>query len=230
MSKRTTAAIKAIAVFPVIALMSTTAHAGSNDGNIQVKLVGTAVLPDGEIREVLNDEIGLPDGSQSRANDNVVPTVAIEYFLSDNFSIETIAGLSQHDVDGVGALAGAELVSDVVILPATVTAKFHFDLGNGIKPYVGAGPSYFVFIDEQPGFTAQTLGATRLRMNDELGFALQAGIDAPLNDNGLGLTVDVKRYYMRPTAQFFDATGAEILATQHRLDPWTISAGIAFRF
>ncbi len=198
-------------------------------GDVQVKLLGTLVAPDGKIKDVKIDRIGLPAGTQTKADDNMVPTIAVEYFVADNISLETIAGVTQHDVDGRGALAGAGLVSDAKIVPATLTLKYHFGKDGGVQPYVGAGPSYFIFIDEKPGATAVALGATRQKMNDTFGVVLQAGIDVPVNDKGLAVTFDAKRYFLRPTARWFAGT-TEVLRTKHRLDPWVLSAGVAFRF
>jgi len=212
-----------------LALMTMPAMAQSADGNWQVKLLGTAVLPDGKITKVKVDNVPLAAGSQSKANDNVVPTLAVEYFFSPNFSVETICCLTQHDVDGAGALAGTELVADIKILPATVTAKFHMPLGP-IKPYIGAGPTYFIFIDEKSGATTKTLGLPKAHLTDEFGVVLQAGFDVPLGDGGFGLSVDAKRYFLNTTASWFDATGTKILSTKHKLDPWVLSAGVSYRF
>ena len=198
-------------------------------GDVQVKLLGTLVAPDGQITDVKTDLIGLPAGAQSKADDNVVPTVAIEYFVADHVSLETIAGVTQHDVSGRGALDGATLVSNAKIVPATLTIKYHFGQDGGVRPYVGVGPSYFIFIDEKPGATTRTLGATRQKMGDKFGAALQAGIDIPVNDKGLALSIDAKRYFLRPTATWYTG-GTEVLKTRHKLDPWVVSAGVAFRF
>ena len=204
-------------------------QAAAKSGDIQFKLLATYVAPDGKIDEVKLDLIGLPANTQTKADDNVVPTVAIEYFVADNISLETIAGVTQHDVVGRGGLAGAGLVSDANIVPATLTLKYHFGKDGGVQPYVGAGPSYFIFIDEKPGATAVALGATRQKMDDTLGFALQAGVDVPVNARGMAVTLDAKRYFLRPTAHWF-AGQTEVLRTKHKLDPWVISAGVAFRF
>lgn len=210
-------------------LLTSPAFAGDSEGKIQIKLLGTAVLADGSLTDVTINP-GLPAESGTKANDNYVPSIAIEYFISPQLSVETICCLTQHDVDGTGALAGAELVSDAKILPATLTLKYHFDAG-AFKPYIGAGPSYFVFIDEKPGAgSSALLGATRTRVNDKLGFALQAGVDIPINDKGMAITFDAKRYFLRTSAHWFNAGGTEVLATRHRLDPWVISGGLAFRF
>lgn len=205
------------------------AAAQDSQGKWQVKLMGTAVLPDGKIKTVLNNAAGVPAGTQAKANDNIVPTLAIEYFFSPNFSVETICCLTQHDVDGAGALAGAELVSNIKILPATVSFKAHLPLGP-IKPYVGAGPTYFIFIDEKSGATTKALGLTKQHLDDKVGVMLQAGVDIPLGAKGFGLSLDAKRYFLHPVARWYNAAGTELLATRHKLDPWVLSAGVAYRF
>ncbi len=212
-----------------ILLASSPAIAQDRAGEIQVKLVATGVLPDGEIEAVNVDAVGLPAGTDTEANDNYVPTLAVEYFVTDNFSIETIAGTSQHDVDTVsGFPAGTELVSDALLLPATVTAKLHFDVG-GIKPYVGAGPAYFIWLSDKPGEATLPLGVTDTDLSDEFGVALQAGIDVPVGDDGFGITLDAKRYFIGTTARWF-AGDDLVIETEHNLDPWVFSAGVGYRF
>ena len=220
---------KTLSIAALAVALAIPGQAAAKAGDVQIKLVATYVAPDGKIKDVKLDLIGLPAGTQTKADDNVVPTIAIEYFVADNISLETIAGVTQHDVVGRGGLAGAGLVSNANIVPATLTVKYHFGKEGGIQPYVGGGPSYFIFIDEKPGATAKALGATRQKMGDSLGFALQAGIDIPVNQNGLAVTVDAKRYFMRSTARWFAGT-TEVLRTRHQLDPWVISAGVAYRF
>ncbi|WP_324260895.1 OmpW family outer membrane protein [Altererythrobacter sp. H2] len=221
---------RSLAITLAAATMSLAAPAvaQSNDVAIQIKGFVTGVLPDGAITDVETDLIGLPAGSQTRATDSVVPTVAVEYFLSPGFSLETICCITPHDVRGTGALAGAELINNAIILPATVTAKVHFDLG-GVKPYIGAGPTYFLIFSEDVGADAATLGATDVDLSDELGFVLQAGMDIALNDRGLGLSLDAKRYFIGTTATF-RAGNTVALQTEHDLDPWVLSGGLSYRF
>lgn len=210
------------------ALAPAAATAQDRAGSVQVKAFATAVLPDGEISEVRTDIVGLPGTLQTKANDNVVPTVAIEYFFADNFSVETICCLTQHDVDATTGLPGAELVADAKLIPATVTAKLHFDVGP-VKPYIGAGPAYFIWIDEKPGGSTIPLGVTDFDLSDELGLALQAGVDIALNDEGLGVSLDAKRYFIDTDARWF-AGDTLAIETTHKLDPWVLSAGVSFRF
>jgi outer membrane protein len=208
--------------------IATPALAEDGEARLQVKLLATAVLPDGQIDEVKTDLVGLPANTQTEANDNVVPTVAIEYLLTPDISLETICCVTQHDVDGTTGLPGAELVSDAKLIPATFTLKYHFNSG-GISPYVGAGPAFFLFFDEEPGAATVPLGVDDFDLSDEFGFALQAGIDVPLGSKGLALSLDAKRYFVSTRARWF-AGGVKVIETEHQLDPWVLSAGVGLRF
>ncbi len=217
-----------LAAVTAAATLSTPALAGNPEGKLQVKVLATGVLPDGKISKVHKDLIGLPAGSQTKANDNVVPTLAVEYFATPNVSVETICCFTQHHVTGAGPLKGANLVNHVLILPATVTLKYHLNAGP-IKPYIGVGPSLFVIFGEKPGSDARALGATKLKMSNELGIALQGGVDVPINDSGMGISLDAKRYFMDTTATF-KAGAVTALKTKHKLDPWVVSGGVYLRF
>ena len=207
---------------------ATPAVAQEDQGKWQVKLLATGVLPDGEIDKVNLDLVGLPGNTQTQANDNYVPTAAIEYFFTPNVSLETICCLTQHDVDGTTGIPGAELVSNAKLVPATFTLKYHLNAG-GISPYVGAGPAYFLWLDADPGAAAIAAGADGFDMTDELGLALQAGIDIPVGEGGMAVSLDAKRYFVGTTARWY-AGGAKVIETEHNLDPWVLSAGVAFRF
>ena len=198
-------------------------------GSIQIKAFLTGVLPDGEIDEVETDLVGLPAGSDTDVTDRVVPTIAASYFLTDTLSVETICCVTPHNVRGAGALDGAELIDDAIVLPATVTLKYHPDLGTAFRPYVGAGPAYFFIFGEDVGADAAALGVTDVNLTDEFGFALQAGVDIPLNANGLGLAFDAKRYFIDTTANF-NVDDVTAIRTEHTLDPWVLSAGLSYTF
>ncbi len=228
MKKLTIAAALAAAT-----MLATPAHAGNADGKLQVKLMVTGVLPDGKI-DTINSAIpsvatAVGASPDTKANDNVVPTLAIEYYATPNVSIETICCFTQHHVTGTGTIAGADIAQHVLILPATVTLKYHLDAGP-IKPYVGVGPSVFFYIDEKPGATAKALGASTLKMDNRVGVALQAGFDMPLGDSGLGISLDAKKYFMKTKTHFYTAGGVEALSTTHKLDPWVVSGGVYARF
>lgn len=224
MTKRIAAALAAASTLAFAA----PAFASGSEGKIQIKAFATGVLPSGQITEVRTNLVGAPATSDSEASNSVVPTLAVEYFVSPNFSIETICCVTPHDVTGKGGLAGAALVDNAIILPATVTLKYHFDMG-AVKPYVGAGPAHFFIFSEGVGADAAALGATRVDLSDRFGVALQAGFDVPLNDTGLGFSLDAKRYFIGTTARFY-AGNTLALETEHKLDPWVVSGGLSYRF
>lgn len=219
--------IAAAAAVGALTQLANPAAAQDRTGSVQVKLLGTAVLPDGKITEVANNTPGLPATLQTEADDNYVPTAAIEYFVSDNISLETICCITQHDVTATTGLPGAELVSDAKLIPATITAKYHLNAG-GIRPYLGAGATYFLWVDVDPGAATLPLGVTETKLSNELGLVLQAGADVPVNAT-TAVTFDAKRYFVDTTASWY-AGGTKVIETEHQLDPWVLSAGVAFRF
>lgn len=211
-----------------LAMLASPAVAGSNDGKIQIKLLGTLVLPDGKFTSKPVDLVPLPATTQTAASDNYVPTVAIEYFVSPNFSLETICCLTEHHVSGTTGLPGAELVANAKLIPATVTAKLHVPAGP-FKPYVGVGVTYFWWIDSKPGAATIPLGVTKTTLSNEVGVVVQGGVDIAIGDNGLGLTLDAKKYFVHTKARWY-AGNTLAIETEHKLDPWVLSAGLSFRF
>lgn len=216
-----------------LAAMAGTAMADDADqGHFQVKVLGTAVLASGHVTKVNSDAAGLVSSGAvtgTKANDNAVPTIALEYFFTKNVSVETICCVTGHHVTiGAGAAAGQGAIDDVKIIPATFTAKYHPPLGHGIKPYAGVGPALFIMLSDQPSAFVQDLGVTRTKLSSEFGVALQSGVDIALG-HGYGLSFDAKKYFVSTNAHFY-AGGTEVLSTRNRLDPWVVSGGISYRF
>lgn len=215
-------------------MLAGAAHAqGNADGKIQFKVLATAVLPDGGVKQVKTDVLGLVPTAVGNtvASDNVTPTVAIEYFFTPNISVETIAGVTAHHVSAsAGALKGTDLISKIHIIPATLTAKFHMPLGHGIKPYVGAGPALYIVVADEPSaaLKAALPAVTRTKLTSEFGVALQAGVDIALG-KGYGLTFDAKKYWVGTDATVY-AGSTKALVTRNKLDPWVLSAGVSYRF
>jgi outer membrane protein len=214
-------------------LAGTAQAAGSAEGKFQFKVLATAVLPDGAVKSVKTDILGLVPATvgDTKANDNVTPTVALEYFFTPHFSVETIAGVTAHHVSAsAGALKGTPLISKVYIVPATLTAKYHINLAPGIKPYIGAGPTLFLVVADEPSaeLKAALPAVTRTKLTSELGVAVQAGVDIALG-KGYGLALDAKKYWVGTEATVY-AGSTKALVTTHRLDPWVLSAGVSYRF
>jgi len=208
--------------------LSGTAHAGNAEGKWQVKVLATGVLPDGKV-DTGSPAFGLPAGADTKANDNVVPTLAVEYFFTPNVSAETICCFTGHHVSVVsgGATVIEHAIDHVLVLPATLTLKFHLPVGP-VKPYVGAGITEFFFLGEHAGSDLPANYSAHL--DNAFGGVVQAGLDMPINKSGMSLSVDAKRYFVRPRSHFYNGAGTEVISAKHKLDPWVISAGVAYRF
>ena len=233
MTTRARLALGLLLAAPVLAFADPALADDQPDGKWQIKLLATAVIPDGKISQVRSIDPSLASmaafsAPQTYASNTVTPTVAVEYFLTRTISVETIAGITAHHVDGSGSLNGTNLVNHVLIIPATVTVKYHLPLGP-IRPYVGVGPSLYLVMGERPGDTSTALGVTKVSMSSNLGIAAQAGVDIPIGKTGYGLSLDAKKYWVDTTANFY-AGSANVLSTQHKLDPWVLSAGVSYRF
>jgi outer membrane protein len=246
--------------------LTTTAHADGNpDGHFQVKVLATAVLTSGDIDpNHVYDPNGLLaagqtlNGLNTAASNNVVPTLAIEYFFTPNISLETICCVSGHHVYATSpaGLAGVNLVDNAQVIPATFTVKYHFTgLPGGIQPYIGVGPSLFIWINDRPsaalqagipgsvnmaalgiarsalvaGNVAAVPGITRTKLSSNVGVALQAGFDIPVG-HGYGISLDAKKYLMDTTAHFYAGSLGDALDARLRLNPWIVSAGVSYRF
>lgn len=215
------------------AAISAPAQAGSADGKWQVKVLATGVLPDGKVDTlIVPNELAGVASPNTKANDAVVPTLAVEYFFTPNVSVETICCFTGHHVSvtSKGSTLLEHAMDHVLILPASVTFKAHLPVG-AIKPYVGAGISEFFVFGEKPGTDLLALdpAITSAKLDNTFGALLQAGVDIAVNDKGMGISLDAKRYFMRPTSHFYKGT-TEVLSAKHKLDPWVISAGVSYRF
>lgn len=157
-------------------------------------------------------------GGDVNVDDAVVPELDISYFFTENLAAELILGTTNHDVSGAGALAGANL-GDVWLLPPTLTAQYHFNLTDSIKPYVGAGVNYTIFYGENPG------QFTDIHYKDSFGWALQAGVDVAVADNW-GLNLDVKKLFLDTKVSVNNGA----VTGKVNLDPWIFGAGVYYRF
>jgi outer membrane protein len=164
---------------------------------------------------------GVP-GSDLDYSDAIVPELDITYYFTKNWAAELILGVTPHDIDGAGSLAGLGKVGEVWLLPPTLTLQYHFTDFGAFKPYVGAGINYTIFFDQ-----SATGAATSLDVKDRFGWALQVGFDYMI-DQHWGINVDVKKLFLEPNFDI-DVSGAA-LTGQADLNPWIVGLGVTYRF
>lgn len=194
------------------------ATAGSYNGDFLVRLQGTVVAPDASAT-VYDPTGALVPTANADISTEVIPTLTLTYFFNKNIAAELFCCFAKFDVEGKGALAGADL-GDTWVFPPIVTLQYHFDSMNGFKPYVGAGVEYMAFFNEG---NSTTLNAVT-NIDNAWGFALQAGFDLEIG-NGMYLNADVKKVFLDTEATWGTGHRADV-----DVDPWIFSVGLGYRF
>lgn len=154
----------------------------------------------------------------------IIPELDFTYFFSENIAAELILGTAKHDVKAVATAVGDIDLGSVWLLPPTLTLQYHFT-GMEVKPYVGAGINYTIYygIDEGPV-------ADAVQYDNSVGFALQGGLDYPLNDKWF-LNLDVKKLFLSTDATVFANTAlGAVVGADVKINPWLIGLGVGMKF
>ena len=221
MNKFLTGLLAAGAVFASTALGAQPALAGDDYGNFMIRGLVTGVLPDTDA-SVTAGGARIP-GANAEVSDEVIPATTLTYFFNDNIAAELFCCFAKHEVKGTGTIAGLGEIADTWIFPPALTLQYHFNPGGKFKPYGGVGLQYIAFFDEGVGRNA--LGATKVSIDDAVGFTLQAGLDISVG-NGWYLNADVKKTWLNTDVEW-KGTGVR---ADVDLDPLIVSAGFGYRF
>ncbi len=181
-------------------------------GHFQLRLRGVGVLPSPSANIAIN---GTGIGGTTKVTDSAVPEADLTYFLTSHIAVEAIAAVTKHSVSN--SVAGP--VGSVWLLPPTVTAQYHFDPNGAIRPYVGAGINYTVFFDARSALP-------NISFANNVGWALQAGVDIPVGNGPYFLNLDVKKLFLGTTIK---AAGGAVRASA-TLDPWLVGVGVGIRW
>lgn len=153
-------------------------------------------------------------------NEKLIPELDISYFFTPNIAAELILTYPQkHNVKSNGAVIGS-----LRHLPPTLTLQYHFMPNDtAIRPYVGAGINYtnFSSVSFDSGVQA-ALGPNVKR--GSWGWALQAGMDIPLNKQW-SINVDVKKVQIHADVTSFGQKAGTL-----KVDPVLIGVGLGYRF
>lgn len=169
---------------------------------------------------VLPDESSTitPVGGEAKFSNEIVPEVDFSYFITDNIAAELILATAKHHAKDKLA-AGDIDVGSAWVLPPTLTLQYHYTDLPWAKPYVGAGINYTIYYNQEPG------AMNNIDIKDDFGFALQAGVDVPL-DERWSFNLDIKKLYVDADAEWNNGT----VQADIDLDPWIIGTGIGYRF
>lgn len=194
-----------------------------------VRVRGLGVLPDEDSSGHALD--GTPIVAGIKIDDSIVPELDISYFFTPNIAAELILAVTPHDIDGTGALGGS--IGDAWLLPPTLLLQYHFNPGGAFKPYIGAGVNYTIFFNEDASNQTLTAGLTTsdLELDDEFGFALQAGVDIHLRGN-MYLNLDVKKIFLDTDATVRTVQGGpnvNVVTTHVDIDPLVVGVGLGWK-
>lgn len=171
-------------------------------------------------------------GTQADIEADTQPTAGLTWFWTDHiaFDLPLAAGF-KHDIVGDGAIAGVGKIGEVKALPITLLAQYHFGAANAaLRPYLGIGPTYAKFYKARStaALTALTGGTpdnpTTLSMDSKLALTVQAGLGWRI-DRQWGLDLAILKTPLKTRATL--STGQTLEA---KVDPWTVSAGVTYRF
>lgn len=184
-------------------------------GSILVRARVDAVIP-----ENFSSSISTIGGSVKATTDEI-PELDLSYFLTQNLSIEAIAGSSNHTVSAHdSALGSAVDVGKIWVLPPTVTLQYHQQFQKFI-PYAGIGLTVAIFYASQPDHGN---GITKVDYDNSVGPTLDAGFDYVIAPHWV-LNVDVKQMFVDTTARINGAITAKT-----NLSPTVAGVGIGYRF
>ncbi len=146
-------------------------------------------------------------------NNKTFGEVDVTYFLSPNLAAELVLTTPQKQT----VYANGSEIGSFKHLPPSLLLQYHFTDLEGIKPYVGAGINYTRFSDvalpEGVGLDSHSWG-----------WALQAGLDIPL-DRNWSINLDVKKAYIRSDVYVAGSSIGRL-----KVDPILYAVGLGYRF
>ncbi|ARN80649.1 OmpW/AlkL family protein [Methylocystis bryophila] len=188
---------------------------------------------------------------------SVIPTLAVDYYINKNFSIEAICCVSPAHIQGTGSIKST--FAHTWVFPPSILLDYHFTQFGAWQPYIGVGVNFTAYWGTRvnneswpvmfspvgpmtsalaaggiTGLSAQFYNAT---VTPSWGVVGQVGMDYMFNEHW-GLNLDVKYIMMEPTvhakvAGVIPAAGIVTylpVRVALPIDPLVISAGVTYRF
>lgn len=187
-------------------------------GHVILNVRVTDVAPDANNK--ITTLAGAATGLKAKVSDDVMPTIGLTYFFTDNVAVEVIAGTTKHTIRAKGGATDVK-VQETWVLPPVVSLQYHFANRSKITPFLGLGVNYTRFFDTDGKGALQ---GAKLDLGDSWGIAAHAGLDFALPGKG-ALRVDL-RWADIDTQVKVD--GARLGTA--RIDPLVYGASYVFRF
>jgi len=156
-------------------------------------------------------------GARTTVDDDVQPTITIEYFVYENLGIELLASLPFRH----GVKANGDFIGQTKLLPPTLSVQYYFVNASKFTPFVGVGLNYTTFFDTR---SAGLLAGADLSAEDSWGFAAHAGVDYKLTERS-SVRVDARWVDVESEIKLNGAKQGKL-----RLDPIVFGAAWVYKF
>ena len=161
-------------------------------------------------------------GGEAKIASDTVPEIDVRYFITDNLSLETMFGFTEHKLSAVGTALGDLDLGSTKVLPPTITLQYHFNNGRRFSPYIGIGLNYTFFVDHDPG------DALDVSYQNGFGSVLNLGFDYFIGKNNY-FNIDIKKYAIS-TDVVIDAGSAGTADAAVDINPLAVSVGYGWVF
>ena len=193
------------------ALLASSTALANQEGDILVRARLININPDGD-SEVLGLDV----------EDHYSLDIDFTYMVSSNFGIELLLDTtSTHRI----TLGGNDVITTRV-LPPSLIAQYHFTPNGKIRPYVGAGINYTLFLDEEG---EGILDGAGIELDDSVGYVVQAGVDYDISNDWF-FNVDIKYIDIDTTATITNSILGPKATDEVDVNPTILGVGIGTRF
>ncbi|WP_426026165.1 OmpW/AlkL family protein [Brevundimonas sp. TSRC1-1] len=163
----------------------------------------------------------VPGGSVSM-EDNATVTFDASYFLTPHFAINAYAGFPPRaHLEGAGPLAPFGTLASTNYGPLTVSGEYHFSGLGALRPYVGVGVTYAVFLNVDDGALSD------VSVDNAFGPALKLGMDYDVSERWT-VHAYVQQVWLKTDVSAM-ASGAPASA-RVTIDPTIVGVGLGHRF
>ena len=164
-------------------------------------------------------------GAGAKSSDNTALVFETGYQLTPQWSASLTFGVPPTStVTGTGTAAPLGKAGEITYGPLVFAGQYRFGDPGSVRPYLGAGPVYYIVVASKDGAIQQ------LDVKNGWGSALQAGVEVPLA-KGYALFFDVKKIFVKTTATgVLPAIGGAPVRAETTLNPLLVHAGLAFTF
>ena len=183
-------------------LSSSAAMAGTQEGDILVRA------------RLININPGNTGVTGLEVESKNALDIDFTYMMSSNFGVELLLDTSStHRIT-----SGGNDVATARVLPPALIAQYHISPASNIRPYVGAGINYTLFLSEE------AVAVDSIELDDSIGLVVQAGVDIDI-DSDWYFNADIKYIDMTTEASVNGGPGFDV-----DINPVVLGFGIGTKF